>query len=155
MRFVPGYLIDVNPIYLRQVACDGGGGALGHPKVYINLDKEGPQSCIYCGLRYQYVHKPWDLPTRSSQSLVKNKIILYVDSVIVKSLVPDINILTVYRSGIIVCRKMDVCFLGMRLRPAAVRFFSTSKHGIGWINNILMRFIFYQIILSFSKNRYF
>ncbi|KAI8872458.1 hypothetical protein GQ42DRAFT_104039, partial [Ramicandelaber brevisporus] len=22
----------------RVVACDGGGGALGHPKVYINLD---------------------------------------------------------------------------------------------------------------------
>lgn len=22
------------------VACDGGGSALGHPKVYINLDKE-------------------------------------------------------------------------------------------------------------------
>lgn len=24
-----------------------GGGALGHPKVYINLDKEGPKSCHY------------------------------------------------------------------------------------------------------------
>lgn len=25
------------------VACDGGGGALGHPKVYINLVSRGPQ----------------------------------------------------------------------------------------------------------------
>jgi len=36
----------------RVVSCDGGGGALGHPKVYINLDKSGPQSCPYCGLRF-------------------------------------------------------------------------------------------------------
>ena len=38
-----------------QVSCDGGGGPLGHPKVYINLDKPGPQSCPYCGLRYEFV----------------------------------------------------------------------------------------------------
>ena len=40
---------------LVQVSCDGGGGPLGHPKVYINLDKPGPQSCPYCGLRYEFV----------------------------------------------------------------------------------------------------
>nr|ALS04662.1 NADH dehydrogenase [Pseudodiaptomus poplesia] len=40
----------------RIVACDGGGGALGHPKVFINLDQEGPHSCIYCGLRFQHDH---------------------------------------------------------------------------------------------------
>ena len=33
----------------RIVSCDGGGGALGHPKVYINLDKAGePNVCPYC-----------------------------------------------------------------------------------------------------------
>ncbi|XP_051173351.1 NADH dehydrogenase [ubiquinone] iron-sulfur protein 6, mitochondrial [Leptopilina boulardi] len=36
----------------RIVACDGGGGPLGHPKVYINLDKPGNHSCGYCGLRF-------------------------------------------------------------------------------------------------------
>ncbi|KJE92535.1 hypothetical protein CAOG_03482 [Capsaspora owczarzaki ATCC 30864] len=36
----------------RSVWCDGGGGALGHPKVYINLDPPGPQPCGYCGLRF-------------------------------------------------------------------------------------------------------
>lgn len=36
----------------RKVSCDGGGGALGHPKIFINLDPEGPQSCNYCGLRF-------------------------------------------------------------------------------------------------------
>lgn len=30
-----------------------GGGALGHPKVYINLDQPGPRSCGYCGLRFE------------------------------------------------------------------------------------------------------
>ncbi|XP_037085398.1 NADH dehydrogenase [ubiquinone] iron-sulfur protein 6, mitochondrial-like [Pollicipes pollicipes] len=34
------------------VSCDGGGGALGHPKVYINLDQPGNHSCGYCGLRF-------------------------------------------------------------------------------------------------------
>ena len=33
----------------RVVSCDGGGGALGHPRVYINLDKAGePNVCGYC-----------------------------------------------------------------------------------------------------------
>ncbi|XP_064468136.1 NADH dehydrogenase [ubiquinone] iron-sulfur protein 6, mitochondrial-like [Ornithodoros turicata] len=36
----------------RLVWCDGGDGALGHPKVYINLDKPGNHACGYCGLRY-------------------------------------------------------------------------------------------------------
>jgi len=36
----------------RVVSCDGGGGALGHPKVYINLDQPGNHSCGYCGLRF-------------------------------------------------------------------------------------------------------
>jgi len=39
-----------------KVACDGGGGALGHPKVYINLDDGKPKGCIYCGLRFVYKH---------------------------------------------------------------------------------------------------
>jgi len=36
----------------RVVYCDGGGGPLGHPKVYINLDVPGNHSCGYCGLRF-------------------------------------------------------------------------------------------------------
>ncbi|XP_053625634.1 NADH dehydrogenase [ubiquinone] iron-sulfur protein 6, mitochondrial [Plodia interpunctella] len=37
----------------RVVWCDGGSGPEGHPKVYINLDKPGVQSCGYCGLRFE------------------------------------------------------------------------------------------------------
>lgn len=29
-----------------------GGGALGHPVVYFNLDSGKPVSCNYCGVRY-------------------------------------------------------------------------------------------------------
>jgi uncharacterized Zn-finger protein len=30
------------------VACNGGGGPLGHPKVYLNLAVEGKVECPYC-----------------------------------------------------------------------------------------------------------
>ncbi|KAL4172237.1 hypothetical protein KRP22_007404 [Phytophthora ramorum] len=36
--------------------CDGGGGALGHPVEYIQLDTRKhntPQTCKYCGVRYK------------------------------------------------------------------------------------------------------
>ncbi|XP_037038888.1 NADH dehydrogenase [ubiquinone] iron-sulfur protein 6, mitochondrial [Bradysia coprophila] len=36
----------------RVVSCNGGDGPLGHPKVYINLDKPGAHACGYCGLRF-------------------------------------------------------------------------------------------------------
>jgi NADH dehydrogenase (ubiquinone) Fe-S protein 6 len=41
-------LIAREPIRLvntRIASCDGGKGPLGHPKVYINLDKPGPKAC--------------------------------------------------------------------------------------------------------------
>jgi uncharacterized Zn-finger protein len=29
-------------------ACNGGGGPLGHPRVYLNLSAEGKVECPYC-----------------------------------------------------------------------------------------------------------
>lgn len=58
----PQFAIDLinsvppKPVKDRVVWCDGGGGALGHPKVYINLDQPGPQACGYCGLRFVLEH---------------------------------------------------------------------------------------------------
>jgi len=73
----------VSNVESRVVSCDGGGGALGHPKVYINLvkpflqrfmkanlllnhalinstfsqDKETKVgTCGYCGLQFQQKH---------------------------------------------------------------------------------------------------
>ena len=34
------------------VACDGGNGAMGHPRVYLNIGKEGRIDCPYCSRRY-------------------------------------------------------------------------------------------------------
>jgi NADH dehydrogenase (ubiquinone) Fe-S protein 6 len=41
-------LLGNEPVRLvdgRRAICDGGSGPLGHPKIYINLDKPGPRSC--------------------------------------------------------------------------------------------------------------
>jgi len=35
-----------------HTACDGGRGSLGHPRVYLTLDKSGTIDCPYCGRRY-------------------------------------------------------------------------------------------------------
>jgi uncharacterized Zn-finger protein len=34
------------------VACDGGGGALGHPLVYLNMGDADRLECPYCGRLY-------------------------------------------------------------------------------------------------------
>lgn len=34
------------------VACDGGGGALGHPRVYLNMGDKHQIDCPYCGRLY-------------------------------------------------------------------------------------------------------
>ncbi|MFN4312479.1 MAG: zinc-finger domain-containing protein [Ferrovibrio sp.] len=34
------------------VACDGGGGALGHPRVYLNMGEKHQIDCPYCGRLY-------------------------------------------------------------------------------------------------------
>ncbi|KAJ6610927.1 hypothetical protein B0H10DRAFT_1810774, partial [Mycena sp. CBHHK59/15] len=39
--------VPVNMVHGRRAVCDGGGGPLGHPKIYINLDLPGPRPCGY------------------------------------------------------------------------------------------------------------
>lgn len=36
----------------KMVSCDGGGGPLGHPRIFINLDKPQINVCTYCGLPF-------------------------------------------------------------------------------------------------------
>ena len=31
-----------------EVSCDGGEGALGHPRVYLHMDEDGRVECPYC-----------------------------------------------------------------------------------------------------------
>jgi len=43
----------VRLVHARKAICDGGGGPLGHPKIYINVDQPGPHPCGYCGIRFE------------------------------------------------------------------------------------------------------
>merc|ERR1712072_760381 len=50
-------LIKEEPIRVsdtRVAHCDGGDGPLGHPRIFINLEKDGPRPCSYCGLQFEY-----------------------------------------------------------------------------------------------------
>ncbi|MCJ1310461.1 hypothetical protein MMC25_004125 [Agyrium rufum] len=38
----------------RVVSCDGGGGPLGHPRIFINVDKPQICWCTYCGLPFAH-----------------------------------------------------------------------------------------------------
>ncbi|KAK5166438.1 uncharacterized protein LTR77_007981 [Saxophila tyrrhenica] len=40
----------------RTVSCDGGGGPLGHPRIFINVDKPQICMCTYCGLPFAHEH---------------------------------------------------------------------------------------------------
>ena len=35
-----------------QVSCDGGGGPLGHPRIFINVNKPQICWCTYCGVPF-------------------------------------------------------------------------------------------------------
>ena len=49
MSIDPPEIIEVTE---TVVACNGGGGALGHPLVFLNLESEGAIDCPYCGRRF-------------------------------------------------------------------------------------------------------
>ena len=36
----------------RTVACDGGGGPLGHPRVFLTMDDDDRIVCPYCSRRF-------------------------------------------------------------------------------------------------------
>ncbi|MBL0317814.1 MAG: zinc-finger domain-containing protein [Alphaproteobacteria bacterium] len=39
-----------------KISCDGGGGSLGHPKVYLDLSAAGSIDCPYCGRHFVKHH---------------------------------------------------------------------------------------------------
>jgi len=42
----------------RVVACDGGEGALGHPRVFLNMGSAAAIDCPYCGRRFVFAGDP-------------------------------------------------------------------------------------------------
>ena len=49
MSMEPPETIEVDS---RVVACDGGEGALGHPRVYLNMGSRDSVECPYCGRHF-------------------------------------------------------------------------------------------------------
>jgi uncharacterized Zn-finger protein len=38
----------------KRIACDGGDGALGHPRVFLEMGEEDRVECPYCDRLYVY-----------------------------------------------------------------------------------------------------
>lgn len=45
---------DVIMVSKNSVACNGGNGPLGHPKVYLDVGKTGKVTCPYCSQEFVY-----------------------------------------------------------------------------------------------------
>lgn len=49
MKTPPAEVITVDQ---HRVACDGGGGALGHPRVFLEMGSAGSVECPYCDRKF-------------------------------------------------------------------------------------------------------
>lgn len=54
--FVP----EIRFVDHARAACDGDGGALGHPRVYLQMDEHGFVDCGYCDRRFILAGGPAD-----------------------------------------------------------------------------------------------
>ena len=43
---------EVVEVESEVVACDGDGGPLGHPRVFLNMEGKGEIDCPYCDRRF-------------------------------------------------------------------------------------------------------
>ncbi|MSP89817.1 MAG: zinc-finger domain-containing protein [Alphaproteobacteria bacterium] len=44
--------VEIIEVQRTKVACDGGDGALGHPRVFLNMGDKREIDCPYCGRRF-------------------------------------------------------------------------------------------------------
>lgn len=51
-------MFETIEVITPEVACDGGNGALGHPRVYLHIDhdNDGRITCPYCSRTYVLKH---------------------------------------------------------------------------------------------------
>lgn len=47
---------EVVSVRSKRVACDGVGGALGHPRVYLEMGEADFVECTYCDRRFVLAH---------------------------------------------------------------------------------------------------
>lgn len=43
---------EIIEIETTKATCDGGKGALGHPRVFLNMGDKGRVDCPYCGREF-------------------------------------------------------------------------------------------------------
>ncbi len=43
---------ETTVVHSRRVACDGEQGALGHPRIYLQIDERDYVDCPYCDRRF-------------------------------------------------------------------------------------------------------
>ena len=46
---------NIEIVSSKKVSCDGGGGALGHPKVYLEMGDENKIICPYCSKLFKII----------------------------------------------------------------------------------------------------
>lgn len=44
--------VEIVEVDETVVACDGGDGPLGHPRVYLHMNEQRQIECPYCGRRF-------------------------------------------------------------------------------------------------------
>ena len=47
---------DIVTVTQHRVSCDGGGGALGHPKVFMDMGQDTSVRCKYCDKLFVLKH---------------------------------------------------------------------------------------------------
>jgi len=47
---------EVIAVRSRRVACDGVGGALGHPRVFMEMGENDSVECLYCDRKFVLAH---------------------------------------------------------------------------------------------------
>jgi len=45
--------VEIAEVDTPKVACEGEGGALGHPRVYLNMGDKREIDCPYCGRQFR------------------------------------------------------------------------------------------------------
>ena len=46
---------DIEFLKSKKVSCDGGGGVLGHPKVYLEMGDKDEIVCPYCSKLFRII----------------------------------------------------------------------------------------------------
>lgn len=73
MSSQPGSAPETVIVTSTRVSCDGatdipGGAALGHPRVWLEIDEKGYADCGYCDRRFVLKGGPADVGTKKSKT---------------------------------------------------------------------------------------